>query len=54
MMLPFLPRRTKNTPAIEVRMQAPAIASGKSTIASLSAPVKKIDASTMVATVVTT
>ena len=34
-------------------MQVPAMASGYSIIAAFSAPVKKIDASTMVATVVT-
>ena len=53
MMLPLEPRRTKNVPMMEVRMQVPAMASGNSIIAIFSASAKKIEASTMVATVVT-
>ena len=45
---------TKNVPAIEVRMQMPPMASGSVIMApSTGVPLKKIAASTMVATVVT-
>ncbi len=48
------PSLTKNVPAIEVRMHTPPMASGSVIIGTSSGPpLKKIDASTMVATVVT-
>ena len=49
------PILTKKVPAIEVTMQAPQIASGYIIVgSSFGVPSKKIEASTMVATTVTT
>ncbi len=53
MMFWLEPRRTKYVPMIEATMQTAQISSGSSSIVSRSAPVKKIAASSMVATTVT-
>ena len=53
MMLLEAPRRTKKMPAIEPTMQTAPISRGKSIMVSCTGPVKKMAASSMVATMVT-